>query len=137
MSATAEQIARVRRMIAEPNTTTYQDTEVQAMIEAHPLMDVNGEWPWIMQSVTLDPANMVNPVWIPTYDLNAAAADLWEEKAGALAADYDFEADGAQYSRSQAYEQSMKQARYYRSRRSPKTMTMAPAYPGTVDPDKE
>lgn len=117
-------------MAAEPTAATYSDADVQAMIEAHPLMDVNGEWPYIMQSVALTPNNMDNPVWIPTYDLNMAAADIWEEKAGAAAGDFDFNADGAQLYRSQVYKQCSQQARYYRSRRSLKTMTMTPTYPG-------
>ncbi len=69
---------------------------------------------------------MVNPDWTATYDLHAAAADIWEEKAAILSADYDFTADGATLARSQAYEQAMKQARYHRSRRSPKTITQIP-----------
>ena len=67
-----------------------------------------------------------NEEWIPTYDLNAAAADVWEEKAAVLAGDYDFSAEWAKFSRSQAYEQAMKQARYFRARRSMRTVRQVP-----------
>ena len=119
MTATADQISRVRRMTNEPTTAIYSDAQIQAYIEAHPLTDAYGyayddpeEW------------EDVNPDWTPTYDLNAAAAGIWEEKAGVLAGDFDFSADGGNYSRSQAYEMAMKQARNYRARRSVKTITM-------------
>jgi len=46
-----------------------------------------------------------------------AAADVWDEKAAAVAMDYDFSADGGQYSRSQAHEQMSAMARRFRARR--------------------
>ncbi len=114
MAATAAQVSQLRRMIDEPATTTYSDDTLQAYIERHPTLDENGQEPgdWLLAS---PPRWVVNTLWIPTYDLAAAAADLWAEKASALAPDYDFNADGGSFSRSQAYEQAMKQARYYRS----------------------
>ncbi len=42
MAASAEQIARLRRMVAEPTTATYTDDDLAAYIAAHPLMDANG-----------------------------------------------------------------------------------------------
>lgn len=125
MTATAAQIARVRRMTGEPGTETYTDTDIQAYIEAHPLEDARGEGPWV-ESTTTPGTLEANPDWTATYDLNAAAADVWEEKAAVLAGDYDFQADGGSYSRSQAYDQAMRQARHFRSRRSVRTITLRP-----------
>ena len=123
MTATAAQIAQVRRMVAEPTATTYTDAMLSATIERYPRLDEQGEEPFTLSSAT-PPVHVANSEWMPTYDLNAAAADVWEEKAGAVAALYDFSADGGNYSRSQAYEQMMKQARTYRSRRTPTTMRL-------------
>lgn len=123
MTATAAQIARVRRMVAEPTITTYLDIDIGGYIENYPLIDERGEHPYTFSSAT-PPAQVVNTNWIATYDLNAAAADIWEEKAAAVADLYDFSADGGNHSRSQKYEQSMKNARNYRSRRATKTMTL-------------
>lgn len=125
MSASAEQIARVRRMVNEPTAVTYADEDIQGYIESYPLEDARGEAP-LVESTTTPGTLETNPDWTPTYDLNAAAADLWAEKAAVLAQDFDFKAEGAQFSRSQAYEQAMKQSRYFRSRRSPKTITLRP-----------
>ena len=125
MAATAAQIARIRRITNEPTEVTYDDDLVTDYIEAYPLVDARGEVPWV-ESTTTPGSLEENPDWTATYDLAAAAADIWAEKASALAGDYDFSADGGNYRRSQAFEQYMKAHRYWRSRRSVKTITMVP-----------
>lgn len=126
MSATAAMIARLRRMVNESGTDTYTDEDLAVYIETYPLIDERGEAPFEWDTTDSPPSKDWNEDWLPTYDLNAAAADIWQEKAAAPAGDYDFSADGGSYSRSQAYEQAMKQARYYRARRSPGTFTLRP-----------
>lgn len=124
MTATAAQIAEVRRKVVEPTAETYTDELVQGFIESVPLLDVLGTEPFRIDYTTTPPTQIEQVGWIPTYDLNAAAAAIWEEKAGVLSQDFDFQADGGSYSRSQAYEQAMKQARYYRARRVLGTIEM-------------
>lgn len=107
MGASLAQIDRLRRLVNEPyNSSTYDDLLLTEMLEAHPLPDSDGRAPddeeW--DSTSLD-------VW-------AAAADIWAEKAAALAGEFDFGADGANYSRSQAYEHARKQAAFCASRRA-------------------
>ena len=125
MTATAAQIAQLRRMIAEPSapTSTYADADLQAVIETYPTVDARGEDPMI-ESTTTPGTLMINPFWLPTYDMHAAAAAVWEEKAAALAANFDFSADGGQYSRSQGYQQAMQMVRFHLARRNPGTITM-------------
>jgi hypothetical protein len=55
--------------------------------------------------------------WLGAWDINQAAADVWDEKASLLAADFDFAADGGDYKRSQAHAQMLAMARRYRSMR--------------------
>jgi len=124
-AAIALLIPRLRRMTAEPTTTTYTDVALAAFIALYPVEDARGEYPTI-DGYTYPPSLIENPDWIPTYDLNAAAADVWAEKAATPAADFDFNADGGNYSRSQVYQQAMTQSRYYRSRRGVKTITQRP-----------
>lgn len=136
MAATAAQIAQIRRMTAEPLTTTYSDALLTTIIESFPTLDENGEAPRIhavdsARTVTytayMDVTDLVaNQDWIPTYDLNAAASAIWEEKAAGAAADFDFHADGGVYTRSQVYEQMMKQARFYAAKRKAGTITLQP-----------
>lgn len=104
-------IGKVRRMTGEKFNSTFTDAEITTIIQAHPLVDSEGFSP--------DQDN-----WTATYDINAAAADIWEEKASGRTKNFDFEADGGSYQRSQSYEMAMKQARYFRSKRAPKTITM-------------
>jgi len=122
MTATALQIAEVRRMVAEPTTTTYSDVLVTAIIESYPMMDELGTNPYYWTQVAGVPTKTTDPVWVATYDLNAAAAKIWTEKASALAAKFDFKADGGDYSRSQAYEHAKGQADFYAKKRSMTTV---------------
>ena len=134
MSATAAQIAQLRRMVNEPLTTTYSDATLTTYIETYPMIDARGEHPFTWNLTAVPPAKLDNPEWIDTYDLCAAAANVWEEKAAAVVGSFDFTADGASYSRSQVYEQYMKMARSSASRRSPRTITMRP-WPEEVNED--
>ena len=127
MAATAAQIARLRRMVNEPTSTTYSDTTLAEYIETSPLLDERGQEPFTWDTTTEPPTKEANDTWFPTYDLAAAAADVWQEKAAAPAEDFDTDADGADLKRSQAYEQAMKQARYYRSRRAVRTIMLYPS----------
>jgi len=128
MSATNGQIEQLRRRVNELTSAIYSDNALAEYIERYPLVDAYG----------YDPED---DNWTETYDLNAAAADIWGEKAAARADDFDFRADGGDYTRSQAYEQAMKQARYYQARRSFKTVTMQaspkmPPDPESLDSDE-
>jgi len=125
MTATVEEIGRLRRMVSEPGADTYSDSELQGYIQRYPVVDGRGESPWV-ESTTTPGTLALNDDWTATYDLNAAAADVWSEKAGLAAANYDFETQGQGFSRSQAYEQAIGQARYYRSRRNAQTRRMRP-----------
>lgn len=123
MSATNAQIAQLRRMCAlSDSDTTYTDSVLSDYIESYPVMDERGEVPYTWDASSQPPTEDENDDWIETYDLFAAAGDIWSEKAAALAANYDFKADEADLRRSQAYRQAQKQARYYRARRRPTNM---------------
>lgn len=60
--------------------------------------------------------------WVPTYDLNAAAAEGWRRKAAKVTAKFDFATGDQQFSRSQVYAQCMSMAEEY-SRRGIGTLT--------------
>ena len=122
MAASSLQIARIRRMTVEPvATSTYSDEDIAAYIEAYPLPDDLGRKPWtktVLAEKELD--ETPSTYWTPTYDLNAAAADIWEEKAAALVA------NGAVYETDSAHRQAMRQVRYFRAKRSVKTIELSP-----------
>jgi len=124
MTATAAMITRVRAMVAEPLDTTYDDAAITVFIETYPLLDENGTNPTYLDYTTEPPTPTEDDNWIDTYDLNAAAADIWEEKAALVASNTDFSDAGASYNCSQVFAQYMKQARHYRSRRSMSTIRL-------------
>ena len=125
MGATAEQIAQVRRMVAEPTEATYSDALLTSMIEAAAINDARGLEPFTLNFCAVPPTPVATVGWIPTYDLNAVAADIWEEKAAAVACNTDFSADGGSYSQSQRNAQYLKMAAKYRSRRALGTISFA------------
>lgn len=118
MAATAAQIERLRRMCGlTPSDATYTDAVLAGYIERHQLPDEWGELPYY-PSDDEPPMAETNANWAPSYDLAAAAADVWDEKAAGYATQYDVNADGASRNLSQQYTQAQKQARYWRSRRA-------------------
>ena len=107
MTATAAQIARLRRMVSEPDDSNgYESYVLAEAIERFPLYDADGY-------------EQGDDDWVATYDLAAAASDIWTEKAAARSERMDFGADGSTFSQSQQYAQALKMARYYNARRSP------------------
>ena len=133
MTATAAMIEKVRRKTQELDTTTYDNERIADYIERYPLLDEQGEPPYTLDTSTQPPTEDANADWIVTYDLNMATADIWEEKAAALAGNYDFSADGGRYNRSQAFNQALQMAQRYRSRRQPRTHTLH-KWPEEPDP---
>lgn len=131
MAATAAQKAQLRRMVNEPLTTTYSDVLLATYIETYPVTDVRGESPFVepfgIYDTVVPGALAANDDWTPTYDLNAAAADIWSEKAATLAGGFDFSTDGQSFSRSQAYQFAMTQSRYFRARRAKRTIQLTPS----------
>ena len=121
MAATDAMVARLRRMVDEPTEAIYSDELVAEYIEKYPLLDQLGTDPFEVDLTTTPPTITERDDWIPTYCLNSAARDIWEEKAAGLAENFDFKADGGSYSRSQKYEQYMAKARSHGSRRSART----------------
>lgn len=136
MAATAVQIARVQRMTDTTESSVYTGEVVAGYIERYPLLDERGEEPYTWDTSTSPPAQTENGDWIPTYDLNAAAADIWGEKAGGKVDDFTFGADGANYSLSDVIKHYQERERHYRSRRSARTirahMYPAPAFSESV-----
>jgi hypothetical protein len=103
-------------MIAEPTTTTYSDAALQEYVEAYPIPD----------SLKYPPTSSS---WTPTYDLHAAAVDLWDEKAAAVSSQHDYTADGASYSKDQVYQHCLAMSRYHAARRRAQNRLMVQDLP--------
>ena len=97
-------IDQLRRMVAEPTQDTYTDSMLGSYLARYPLPDGTGALP-------------TDTAWTGAWDSALAAAEIWNEKAAAFAADFDFSADGGDYKRSQVYKQMLDIARTFRARR--------------------
>lgn len=106
MSASAFDLERLRRMINEPTESLYNNETLVTYIETYPVIDSEGR-------VSTDEG------WTAAYDLNAAAADLWEEKASLVQTYYNFSADGGKYDQDKLFETAMDKSRYHAARRKP------------------
>lgn len=93
--------ARLERMLRPDLDPTLTDAEVDDLLAGAKRTDADG----------LAPSD---PAWTPTYDLDQAAADGWEAKAGKAATGFDFGEDGQRFNRSQLFDQCMKMAALYR-----------------------
>lgn len=111
MAASVTDVSLVRLKINEQNDERFVDAQIEDIIEQFPVRDKGGLLP-------------EDEDWQPTYDLNRAASELWLMKAGLFSQDYDFQADGASYTRSQMYEQALKQARIYAGRSQAETIKL-------------
>lgn len=122
MTVTAAMIVRLRRMVQEPTDDTYDEAALTAIIDDYPMVDERGEQPYTWDTTTSPPTQDANDDWLATYDLHAAAVQVWEEKAATVAHEFGFSADGGQYHRNQKYEQALGMARHHNARRAVRTI---------------
>lgn len=79
-----EALARLGRMTASDQRPVLPADELDDLLDAARVADRDG--------------NLVtDPGYVPTWNLNAAAAEGWRRKAGKVAGDFTFSADDARY----------------------------------------
>lgn len=111
MAPSDSDIARLRRITNEPDESTYTNEVLSEYLAAWPLVDDKGR-------------TSTNTNWTEAYDLHAAAADIWEEKAATFQTKHDFSADGASFSSSQLYQTAMQNAKHHRAEQKAKVKAM-------------
>lgn len=78
--------ARLAQMVAAASRPTLSDENLDDLLDDYRTVDGHG--------------NLVtDPGYVPTYALNAAAAEGWRRKAAMVAGDFTFQADDASYSK--------------------------------------
>lgn len=98
---TGPQRARLARMVAAEDFPALADEDLDELLLRAGRPDAAG----------LRPSDAG---WVPTWDLDAAAADGWTIKAGRAASGFNFAEDGQRFDRSQVHAQCMLMARHYR-----------------------
>lgn len=124
MEVPVAKIAQLRRMIAEPTEAVYTDELLESIITDYALPDSYGEDPTIRSWVEGQLIETENENWSGRFDLNAAAAQIWSEKAAAVAERFDFTADGATLHTSQEYNQAVSMSKFYEVRASARTIKL-------------
>jgi hypothetical protein len=102
-------------MCGETTSTSYRDTDLQQYIATYPIINPDACPAQILGYVTRN--GIDQPV--VTYDLHAAAADIWQEKQASLIASgsWDVSGPGGGFQKSQEEEQHEKQVAYHLARR--------------------
>ena len=131
-------VGRLRRMVAEPTSATYDDDTLRQLIADAVVTDRAT----VGRAGGLD--GVVDVRFVPQppqFDLNAAAAVVWEEKLSGLvgAGTYDLSADGESFALSQRVTQYQQRLSYYLSRRRVRSVRQvvkhAPGVAETINAD--
>lgn len=99
----AEALATIERLTAADREPVLDPDTIDELVDLARRADAFGRSP-------------ASADWTPTFDVNAAAAEGWERKAGLAAGDFDYSDDAGSYSRQQVYEMCKRQAETYRKR---------------------
>ena len=127
------QVVRLRRLTAETSAESpYGDEELAEYIVETIVTDMTTR---LTGSSAVDTRFAPLPV---TFDLNAAASRVWEEKLNALigAGTYDYSADGQSFSMGQLVEQYQQRAAYYMARRRVKSVRLVAKKTASTDIDR-
>jgi len=115
----AQAWATLKAMCAADTAPVLSDAELELLLGSVLIVDSAG----------LGPSDSD---YTPTWDLNRAAAEAWRWKAGKVSGAFDFQADGASYSRSQMLDMCNRMAAQYQRRICGSVPVYAPiaaAYP--------
>lgn len=107
---TATELARLERLAGEAHKPTAMRMLSEADLDDAAFLarviDVNGEAPQTS-------AGVANADYTNTVDIYKAASLAWHQKAGILAEQFTFSADGGTFQRNQAYHAAIAQAKRY------------------------
>ncbi len=87
-------VTRVSTLAAASSRPVLTQDEVKATILAYAMPDADG--------ITPDVTG-----WTPTWDINRAVSELWGIKAGKVAGDFNFGADGSNFSKGEVMAQCL------------------------------
>lgn len=109
---------RLKMLTAADSAPVLEADEIETLLAMHRRADVDGRAPDAVG-------------WLPTYDLTRAALAGWRLKMGKATANFDFQADGASYNRSQVLAMCERMILQYQRRLT----SAAPLFTERVDED--
>lgn len=96
-------LGRLGGMVASTARPVLSPADLDGLLDSHAIVDRAGRL-------------VTDAGWEPTWDLDAAAADGWEWKAGRVAGDFTFSADDASYSKGDVMAKMLDMAATYRAK---------------------
>ena len=124
---TSAQTDRLARMAGE-----YHKETADRMVNNARLDEIAGEVALLKDSEGVVPGG---DDYVTTVDIYRAAAESWREKAGMVADGYDFESEGASFTRSQLYDNYVQQAARYAALAGNLTMAVGRPVEEEIDAD--
>lgn len=99
-------LARLASMVAADQRPALSPADLQDLLDEYRTADADGAW-------------ITDPGWVPTWDLNGAAAEGWRRKAARVATDFTFSADGASYDKGEVMAHCLAMAAAFDAKRPP------------------
>lgn len=96
----ASALYRLKQMVAADDRPTLSQGEVRDLLEMAKLADSEDRAP-------------TDPEWVPSYNLNLAAAEGWRQKAGKVAAKFRVQGGGQTLARDQVHRHCLRMAEQY------------------------
>jgi hypothetical protein len=96
-------LARLGRMVASDQRPALSAEDLGALLDEFQTVDSDGRRP-------------TDDGWTGAWNLNAAAAEGWRRKAGKVAGDFTFGADGANYNKGEVLAQIERMVVMYAAR---------------------
>ena len=96
-------LARLRLLVAPDERPALSADDLDTILAAHRIPDATG-------------LPVTDPAWVPSWDLDAAAAEAWSVKAARVAGDFTFSADDASYNKGEVMAKCLQMAEHYGQR---------------------
>lgn len=94
---------RLANMVAATSRPVLADIDLENLLNLHQRIDTAQRRP-------------ADVGWVPTWDLIAAASEGWGWKAGKVAGDFNFSADGASYTKADVMAHCVEREAHYAAR---------------------
>ena len=97
-------LEKLKIMVAWETEPAVTESDLESVLDAHAIPDASGTLP-------------DSEEWVPTYDENAAAAEVWLIKAARASALTEIDPPGSGIVTSKVFDNCMRMARHYRAKR--------------------
>lgn len=114
-------LVRLGKMTAATSRPALSEDELGALLDSYRTPDSEGRL-------------VTDSGWVPTYNLNAAAAEGWRWKAAAVVGDFNFSADNASFNKGEVQAKCLEMEKRFAALDHGNSVTAEPSrYAGPYD----